>query len=173
MEIDKVIVGELEENCYVISKNNKCLIVDPGSEFNKIKDLIGKREVVGVLITHHHFDHIGALKETLDYYHTNYYDFNTLKEGNFNINGFNFKVIYNPGHSKDSISFYFDEENVMFVGDFIFLNSIGRCDLDGGSFKEMQESIIKIKEYSNDITLYPGHGDKTNLGYEKEHNPFF
>lgn len=70
--------------------------------------------------------------------------------------------------------FYFKEKkNVMFVGDFIFLDSIGRCDLEGGSFKEMKQSIEKIKKFSDDIILYPGHGSKTMLGYEKMHNPFF
>ena len=58
-------------------------------------------------------------------------------------------------------------------GDFIFLDSIGRCDLEGGSFKEMKQSIEKIKKFSDDIILYPGHGSKTMLGYEKMHNPFF
>ena len=60
----------------------------------------------------------------------------------------------------------------MFIGDFIFKESIGRCDLPGGSEEEMQKSLEKIKNYSSEIVLYPGHGDKTNLGYEKENNPF-
>ena len=82
-------------------------------------------------------------------------------------------MIYNPGHSKDSISFFFEKEKVMFVGDFIFLESIGRCDLEGGSFIEMQKSIEKLKRYSIDITLYPGHGEKTTLEHEKRNNSFF
>ncbi len=173
MKIEKVIVGDLEENCYIISKENSCLIIDPGAEFEKIKETINKRKVVGVLLTHHHFDHVGALKEILDFYQTQFYDFNTLKEKEYTIDPFTFEVIYNPGHTKDSISFYFKKEKLMFVGDFIFLNSIGRCDLEGGSFKEMQESIEKIKALKDDITLYPGHGSKTTLEYEKRSNSFF
>ena len=57
MEIERVIVGELEENCYIVSKDGECLIIDPGSEFDKIKDKVGNREVLAVLVTHHHFDH--------------------------------------------------------------------------------------------------------------------
>ena len=57
---------------------------------------------------------------------------------------FKFKCIYTPGHSKDSVTFYFEEEKIMFVGDFIFKDSIGRCDLPGGSESEMKESINKI-----------------------------
>ena len=89
------------------------------------------------------------------------------------IGPFSFSVIYNPGHTDDSISFYFKEDKVMFVGDFVFLNSIGRCDLDGGSFIKMKDSISKLIKMENDITLYPGHGLKTTLNYEKKHNSFF
>ena len=60
----------------------------------------------------------------------------------------------------------------MFIGDFIFKDSIGRCDLPGGSNEEMNDSISKIKEYSDEITLYPGHYESTTLGYEKKNNPF-
>ena len=60
----------------------------------------------------------------------------------------------------------------MFDGDFIFKESIGRCDLPGGSEKEMKDSLRKILEYNNDIKLYPGHYQDTTLGYEKENNTF-
>ena len=60
----------------------------------------------------------------------------------------------------------------MFVGDFIFKESIGRTDLPGGNTEEMKASIEKISEYKNDIKLYPGHNEETTLGYEKENNPF-
>ena len=173
MEIEKVIVGELEENCYIISKDNSCLVIDPGSEFHKIQNKIGNKKVLGVLITHHHFDHVGALIEALSYYETKVYDFNNLEEKEYLIGSFKFNVIINPGHTTDSISFYFREEKVMFVGDFIFLDSIGRCDLEGGNFSSMRESIKKIKAYADDIVIFPGHGDKTTLGYEKENNYYF
>ena len=60
----------------------------------------------------------------------------------------------------------------MFCGDFIFKESIGRCDLPGGSESEMEDSIKKILEYPDDITLYPGHNEITTLGYEKENNQY-
>ena len=65
MEIKKVITGALDENCYILINNNECLIVDPGADFPKIKDAIGDNKVLGVLITHSHFDHIGALRNFL------------------------------------------------------------------------------------------------------------
>ena len=88
------------------------------------------------------------------------------------VGDFKFQVILTPGHSKDSISFYFPEENKMFVGDFIFQESIGRCDLPGGSEIEMKNSLERLKKYSKEITLYPGHGEVTTLDYELTHNPY-
>ena len=61
----------------------------------------------------------------------------------------------------------------MFCGDFIFKDSIGRCDLPGGNITEMLNSINKIKEYPKDTTIYSGHGAKTTLGYEINNNPYF
>lgn len=173
MKIDRVVVGELDENCYILTIDNECLVIDPGSDFDKIKTKINTKKVLGVLITHHHFDHVGALKEMLEFYKTKLYDFNNLKETEYKIGPFTFEVMYNPGHTDDSISFYFKEDKAMFVGDFIFLESIGRCDLEGGSFIKMKESINKIIQIKENITLYPGHGLETTLDYEKKHNSFF
>lgn len=160
MKIDKVIVGSLKTNCYIISKDNKCLIIDPGDEYLKIKNTIGNKTVVGVLVTHHHFDHVGALNNF-----DNIYDYHNLKEGINKIDIFTFEVIYTPGHTSDSISFYFKELNAIFDGDFIFKNGIGRTDL-GGDIGLMYESLNKINKMNNDIKLYPGHGDGTNLKKE-------
>lgn len=173
MDIKKVVVGRLEENCYILSIDDECLVVDPGDEFEKIKATINNKKVLGILITHHHFDHVGALEEMLDYYKTRVYDYKTLKEKEYQIGPFTFEVIYNPGHTEDSISFYFKEHKIMFVGDFIFLESIGRCDLEDSSFIKMRESINKLIQINDNITLYPGHGVKTTLDYEKRYNSFF
>jgi len=173
MEIKKVVVGELEENCYVLINGNECLVIDPGDEFSKINEVIGDMKVVGVLVTHHHFDHVGALEEVLNTYDTTLYDFNNLEEKEYSIGPFKFEVIFNPGHTEDSISFYFRESKAMFVGDFVFLGSIGRCDLEGGNFSKMEESIDKLTQIKENIVLYPGHGMKTTLDYEKRCNSFF
>ncbi len=172
MKIDIVRVGYLSENCYIVSNNDKCLVIDPGDDSNRIIESIGNKKVLGILITHHHFDHVGAVDDIKNKYNVSVYDINNLKEGINKIDEFTFKVIYNPGHTDDSISFYFEEENVMFVGDFVFRDSIGRCDL-GGSIPLMKQSINKLKEYDKDIVLYPGHGESTKLNYEKENNPYF
>ena len=73
----------------------------------------------------------------------------------------------------DSITFYFFKEKTMFVGDFIFEGNIGRCDLEGGDFNLMKESIEKIKSYPDDTVIYSGHGEFTSLGHEKSKNYYF
>ena len=169
MKIDVVKVGYLEENCYMLSIKDECLIVDPGDEFDIIKKVVGNKKVLGILITHHHFDHVGALKECINYYSCPVIDY---KNKISSIGPFKYEIIPTPGHKEDSVTYYFKDEKVMFVGDFIFKESIGRCDLEGGNISDMQNSINMIKKYGNNITLYPGHGDKTTLGYEKENNVY-
>lgn len=172
MEIIKVITGTLDENCYVLKENGKCLVVDPGDDYPKIKDVIGEDKVLGVLITHSHFDHIGALRNFLTKRGVKIFKRSNTEEKEYTLGDFKFKGIHTPGHSKDSVSFYFEDDKVMFVGDFIFKDSIGRTDLPGGNSTEMQDSIKKIKEYPKDIVLYPGHYEETTLEEELKNNPY-
>lgn len=172
MEIKTIITGVLDENCYVLINNKECLVIDPGDDYPKIKEVVGNNKVLGVLITHSHFDHIGALRNFLTKRSIKIFKKSSLTEGKYTIGNFNFECLYTPGHSKDSVSFYFKDEKAMFVGDFIFKESVGRSDLPGGDINELKESLEKIKKYDDDITLYPGHGEKTTLKYEKENNEF-
>ena len=162
MNLEIVKVGPLKTNCYILSINNDVLVIDPGDEYNKIKKVIGNRNVNGVIVTHNHFDHIGALN-----YFDNIYDYNNLKEGINKIGNFAFEVIYTPGHTNDSICLYFKNENKMFVGDFIFKDGIGRIDL-GGNINDMIKSLDKISKYDKNIYIYPGHGNFSKLGIELE-----
>jgi len=164
MNIKNVVVGNLETNCYILEKDTECLIIDPGDEFNKIRDNIDKK-VIGILLTHRHFDHIGALDELTECYGVNVYDKSNLKEGLNGIGAFEFNVVYNPGHTEDSISFIFDD--IMFSGDFIFGGTIGRWDL-GGNILDMKNSIINILKSNINYKIYPGHGDITFLDDEIE-----
>ncbi len=170
MEIKRVIVGSLETNCYIIIKNKNALIIDPGDDYDKIMTEIGNNKVVGILITHNHFDHVGALsnfkKELI-------YNFCNLEEKEYTLSDFNFEVIYTPGHTSDSISYYFKEAGSIFCGDFIFYESIGRCDLPTGNFNTMKESINKIKKYPKNTKIYPGHDISTTLIHEIENNIYF
>ena len=119
MNIKRIVVGELEENCYILEKDGKYLVIDPGDEFKKIDNEI-KGTLEEILVTHHHFDHIGALKELENKY--------GIKANDFKQETFKYEVIATPGHTSDSKTFYFPEENIMFTGDFLFYNSIGRMD---------------------------------------------
>lgn len=160
MNITTLKVGELETNCYLLEKENEVLIIDPGDNFKKIKEKIKDKKVVGCLVTHFHFDHIGALEEILSYYE--------IEVNKINNTNFKFEVIETPGHTFDSKTFYFKDENIMFVGDFIFKSSIGRTDL-GGNDKDMIDSLKMIEKYPDEIIIYPGHGPYTTLGAEKKH----
>ena len=158
MQIKCIPVGSLQANCYLVKKENKVLIIDPGDEAKKIEEELKNDIVVGLLLTHNHFDHTGALSYFENKYH--------LKT-NENTGYFTYEVIKTPGHTKDSQTFYFPEEKIMFTGDFLFKGTIGRMDLEGGSILDMKESLEKISKYDDDITLYPGHGESSTLGQEK------
>ena len=163
MKIKKIEVGYLKCNCYILVQDNKTLIIDPGDDFDKIDSAI-EGEVVGIIITHYHFDHIGAMDSLVNKYNIKVYDINNLKEGNNTIDNFNFQMIKTPGHKEDLISILF--ENKLFCGDFIFEGSIGRIDLPGSSPKDMKNSLSKITKLNKDTIIYPGHGNETTL--EKE-----
>ena len=172
MKIKTVKVGYLETNCYIVSDDSSCLIIDPGDEVDKIINEIGNLKPVGIIITHYHFDHIGALKKLVDKYNLKIIDYK-LEEKEYKIDNFKFKIIHTKGHDNTCITIYFEKEKIMFVGDFIFKDTIGRIDLENSNELDMFESITKIKKYPNDMILYPGHGEITNLGYEKENNIYF
>jgi len=163
MKIKKLEVGFLRTNCYILEKDENILIIDPGDEFPKIDSEI-KGNLLGIIITHYHFDHIGALDELVNKYNVKVYDINNLTEGINTIENFTFEMIKTPGHKSDLISLLFGK--ALFCGDFIFEGTIGRTDLKDGNFKEMQNSIKKILTLDKNITIYPGHGNITTL--EKE-----
>lgn len=171
MNIKTIVVGELQTNCYVLEKDDECIIIDPGAEPIKIDQQINKN-LIGIIITHSHYDHVGALNYFKEKYKIPVYDYSNLKEEINTIGSFILDVITTPGHTSDSISIYFKNENIMFVGDFIFYHTIGRTDLPTGNYNEMKNSIEKIKKYDN-IKILPGHGNTTTLREEKENNIYF
>ena len=107
MQIRNIKVGELETNCYILTNGNGCVVVDPGDDYDKIVKEIGTNEVKFILVTHHHFDHVGALDELSKNYNAKVYDRNNLEEKRYDIDGYKFEIIYTPGHKSDSISIYF------------------------------------------------------------------
>lgn len=170
MKVDSICIGDLEENCYLIQNKDEYLLVDPGENLEAILKFIRGKNVIGILITHSHHDHVGSLDELVKRYHYPVYQFSNLKEGKISIGSFNVEVVFTPGHKEDCVCYYFRDEKIMFTGDFLFRGSIGRCDLEGGNELEMIQSIEKIKKYDDDIVIYPGHGEISILGYEKKYN---
>lgn len=156
MKVEILKVGPLETNCYLLKKEDECIIIDPGEEAEKIKDAVGSFKVSTILVTHDHFDHIGALDELLKFYN--------VKKNHYSAVD-NMEVINTPGHTYDSKTFYFPQEKVMFCGDFLFKDSFGRIDL-GGNAQDMIKSLELIQLYDKNIVLYPGHGEHTILSEE-------
>ena len=169
LNVECIVNGILEENCYIIHDKKNALIVDPGSQaikiINKINEL--KVSVKGILITHHHFDHVGALEEVKNLYKVDVIDFENKKN---KIGSFKFKIIENFGHTLDSVSYLFSEDKIMFTGDFVFRDSIGKYDDENEYI--MFVSLKKFTKLDDDIVIYPGHGPSSTVGYEKRYNYF-
>lgn len=166
MEIEKIEVGYLQANCYVLKKGKNAIIIDPGDDGELLVEKTRNLNIEAILITHHHFDHIGALNhfkniEVID---------NKNKK---TTETFKFEILETKGHTSDSITFYFKKENIMFTGDFLFKGTIGRTDLDTGNIKDMKKSIQQIKNYPKQTIIYPGHGNITTLEKEIKTNPYF
>lgn len=166
MTIKTLVLGALKTNVYILTKGKKALLVDPASDVEAIMKEIEDYNLVGIVVTHYHFDHIGALEDLKNATLATVYDISNLKEGKNSIDDFEFECVYTPGHKSDLIGLYFEEENVYFGGDFIFRDSIGRWDLETGSIIDMKKSIEKILKFSSSMTIYPGHGLSTTLERE-------
>lgn len=197
MLIKHTVTGPIAVNTYVIINDNKCIVIDPGGNYDKIMNVIGDNEVCAVLLTHGHFDHIGAVNKFYEkgidiYIHKD----DELKLSNqkslaasfglaiedskatklidhdceLSIAGLAVKVLHTPGHSAGSVVYIIDDN--IFSGDTIFYGSYGRTDFSDGDFYSMKKSIIdKIFSLNGEYNIYPGHEDFTTLSYEKMNNP--
>lgn len=174
MNIKVVVVGDLETNCYILEKGNSTLIIDPGAEAEKIvANVDPQKKVCGILVTHSHQDHIGAITEVFNKFNCPIYSINNLKQGMNHIENFDFEMIPFPGHLNDLVVYYFKEFKIMFDGDFVFKGGIGRTDMDGANSVDMKLSIQNLLHYPEDIILYPGHGPQTTIGAEKKNLIYF
>lgn len=174
MNLKTLIVGELKTNCYIIEKGNSCIIIDPGAQADLIMQNVNpNKKLVGIFVTHSHDDHIGAIRDILAKNTVPIYSIANLKEGLNKIENFDINIIYNPGHKDDCITLYFEQEKVMFCGDFIFKDGIGRIDMEDASPLDMKLSIDKILQYPDDIVLCPGHGPMTKMGDERANLNYF
>lgn len=204
MEIISLSLGPLGTNCYILIKDKEALIVDPGGDSDQVINLLTSKKVVpqAILLTHAHFDHIGAVDDLRSHYQIDVYlheeekDWlsdpqlnrsnaffgneivtrppeHYLEEGELTISSFTFEVRHTPGHSPGSVSFLFPTEKSIIGGDVLFFGGIGRTDLPGGDMNVLVSSILtKFYSLPDDFTVYPGHGPKTTIKHEKVNNPF-
>lgn len=164
--IKRLIVGELETNCYLLVSENELAIIDPGGEAEKILREIEETKAIPkyIINTHCHPDHISANEEIKKETGAKIL---TLKNGDEIKIGAGdspsiLKIIQTPGHTKDSICLLGDD--FIFTGDTLFKDGCGRTDLPGGSQEEMEESLDKLsKLIKPEMTVYPGHGDFFNF----------
>lgn len=159
MEIKKIVVGQLETNCYLLTDSGELAVVDPGDEAQR---LIGEIDKTGARVklivnTHNHFDHIGANGELEKKFGVKVAE--NLKEGNvLAVGESKLKIVETPGHSPESICLF--GEGFVISGDTLFDNGIGRTDLPGGSDKDMARSLEKLDRLIPEgAAVYPGHGD--------------
>lgn len=191
MKIKRFAIGGLEANCYIIYQNEggSCYVVDPGGEAQKIINFIdeNKLNLEGILLTHHHYDHVGgvnkikAAKGCPVYLHRNDMDMYkaevevAMEDGDIiMLDGEEIKVINTAGHTEGGVCLYSEKSKLAFTGDTIFNVDIGRTDLEDGDPYKMLATMKEIIDlWSNEITIYPGHGDPCSMKFVRERNHEF
>jgi glyoxylase-like metal-dependent hydrolase (beta-lactamase superfamily II) len=194
--------GEIDVNCYIIEYNKKCYIVDPGYEKERIIKYVedNNLEVLGILLTHGHYDHVGAIHcfDVPVYIHKDEYNFlindtingfkshNKVKE--YSINDLDIvkidhahviefeeekiEVIHTPGHTAGCVCYKF--QNDLFSGDTLFKGAVGRFDFPTGDLNSLKKSVVNlIDSLDDDVNVHPGHMDSTTIKSEKENNNYY
>ncbi len=193
MKIQRLPLGKLQTNCYLLFKENRVLIIDPADDAVFISDIIlrEKAKPTAILLTHGHFDHLLAAgelqknfdipafchkndeflvkraKETAEYFLNHPLTIIPAKYSFFQdklkIDGFYFKTIHTPGHTPGGCCFYFEKEDLLFSGDTLFKSGIGRYDFSYSDKNLLKKSLQKLNLLPEDTTVYPGHGEKTSI----------
>lgn len=192
MKIHKLVVGELNTNCYiVVSRQDNAFVIDPGDSAGRILDFCRKQHISlkFIINTHGHIDHIKADDELKlpVYAHPNDADMISCPGKNMMISFFGaftpvvperlledgdtvvldeltFKVIHTPGHTSGGLCLF--AEGVLFSGDTLFRGGVGRTDFPGASPKELAGSLRKLSVLDENTAVYPGHGPQTTIGRE-------
>ena len=196
MKFKTIPVGSYEANCTLAIDGGDAWVVDPGAD----EELVAKAaeaegaKIAGVLLTHAHFDHIGAIPglkarfpEMPIYVHPSDeamfgHPFNRYEpeypsfpkpDGIVDARKFPLaEVVETPGHTPGGVCYYFKDDGVLLSGDTLFAGSIGRTDLPGGSMSTLMASLAKLKALPDGVKVVPGHGPSTTIGEEKKTNPY-
>jgi glyoxylase-like metal-dependent hydrolase (beta-lactamase superfamily II) len=206
LDVRSFTVGPVAENCYVVrvEGSDRGLIVDPGDEPDRILDAVAALGITveAILLTHCHFDHIGAVAPVAEatgapvtcpeievpvladimafvpwpgFGPFESYDADETVAGgeHLSLAGLEVDVLFTPGHSPGHVTYAIPDERALFSGDVLFKGSIGRVDLPGGDFQTLLESIRGLLDgYPEDTVVHPGHMGLTTLGAERASNPF-
>jgi hydroxyacylglutathione hydrolase len=206
MDVRCLTVGQVAENCWVLRRDgaDRGLIVDPGEEPERILGLVEQLGIGidAILLTHTHFDHIGAvapvaratgapvycpelevpvLADIMAFVpwpgfgpYESWDAEETVAGGErLELAGFEIDVVFTPGHSPGHVTYSIADEAALFSGDVLFQGSVGRVDLPGGDGPTLLESIRGLIEgFPAETTVYPGHMGITTLGAERASNPF-
>lgn len=200
MILERIVVGSMEVNCYILGseKSKEAVIIDPGDDYPKIKKAIDKLKLIPKFIvnTHGHMDHIGAddkfnlpiyihkldkeclvnpnknLSAMFGMAYSVKSEIRQLEDTDtINIDNLILEVIHTPGHTPGGICIKVD--NIIFTGDTLFMGGVGRTDFPGASEEKLFSSIReKLLVFSDDTVIYPGHGPQSSIGRERERNPF-
>lgn len=205
LKIERMTLGSMATNCYLIRNEDtkELLIVDPADWADRIMKRI--RELDGIpmaiLLTHGHFDHIGAAEKLRDAYEIPIYalqeEAEVLASEQLNLSGMFGKpmtltpdvllkdgqklkllgeeilVLHTPGHTQGGACYYFAGEQMLLSGDTLFCGSVGRSDFPTGSMSVLVRSIReKLFALPEETRVYPGHDEETSIGDEKRYNPF-
>ena len=200
-------VGPVQENCFILREKDSgtALIVDPGEEADRLLkavDELGIEKVEAILVTHTHFDHVGAvapvaratgapvycpelerdvLANIMDYVpwpgfgpFESYEADHTVAGGEtLELAGMKLDVLFTPGHSPGHVTYAIRDERALFSGDVLFQGSVGRVDLPGGDWPTLLSSIQSlVDEFEPETVVYPGHMGITTLERERATNPF-
>ena len=190
-------LGEYQTNCYIAwaSGSGTCVVVDPGYEAETVleKSKIVDKKIEAVILTHGHFDHVGAVEEIVKetgcpvYIHQAdhrakpemlfplagkaFDQLRFLEEGQvLHLAGLDIQVLHTPGHTPGSVCLAF--EDCLITGDTLFAGSIGRTDFPGGNWDAMAASLKRLKGIKAEYDVFPGHGEATKLTAEKRSNPY-
>ena len=190
MNLKTLALGAYQTNCYLLSNDTEALVIDPGYEPDTILDSLEGLTLKAILLTHGHFDHVGAVKELVAetgcevyihaaestmppmmtagplYYTRTYAEGDTIAP----IAGAELKVLHTPGHTPGSVCLLWGQE--LFAGDTLFAGSCGRVDLPGGDPAQMMQSLNRLSSLQSDYRVHPGHGPSTTLSQEKRYNPY-
>ena len=191
MNIQKLVLGDYQTNCYLVSdENGDAAVIDPGYTPEVVLAATQRLglTVRAVLLTHGHFDHVGGVKGVMEAAHCPVYGSEAdltlpepLRHGltltDFYAEGdeiavgtLRFAVLETPGHTPGSVCLRCGD--ALFSGDTLFAGSCGRTDLAGGSGAAMRRSLSRLAAIDADLTVYPGHGPASTLAEEKRTNPY-